>query len=196
MGWPGTAGSVSERLARGSVAVLLVGVVVSVIVGALTVPGWLPEDPPDRVPYVDPCPDPPCFGGGPALSLEDVPQFAHLLVFGLALVLSGLASATGLVAAVRRGGIRSFGLGLAAAAGTLLVFIGGEIVPHVLNPCFIPEWLGAPPPGLCETGPSGSDVAENWHLLDHALVGFLPLVLVFAWWWRRLAAAEPRSPGR
>ncbi len=127
----------SERLARGSVAVLLVGVVVSVMVGALEVPGWLPEDPSDRVEYVDPCPDPPCFGGGPALSLEDVPQFAHVLLFGLALVLGGLASATGLVAAVFRGGTRSFGLGLAAAAGTLLVFIGGEIVPHLLNPCFI-----------------------------------------------------------
>ncbi len=144
---------------------------------------------------MDPCPDPPCFGGGPAPSLADVPGFAHLLVFGLALVLSVLASATGLLAAVRRGGTRRLGLALAAGAGTLLVMTGGEIVPHLLNPCFVAEWLGASTPGFCETGLNGSDIADNWHLLDHALTGFLPLVLVFAWWWSRLAAAEPRSPG-
>jgi membrane protein implicated in regulation of membrane protease activity len=31
----------------------------------------------------------------------------------------------------------------------------------------------------------GADVPDNWPALDHALVGFLPLSLVVAWWWRR-----------
>jgi hypothetical protein len=189
-------GSVSERLARGGVVVVLIGAVVAVIVGALAVPGWLPEPPPDRVKYVDPCPDPPCFGGGPAPSLADVPVFAHLLVFALALLLSGLASAIGLVEALRHRGTRGLVLGLAAVGVTLMVLIGGEIVPHLLNPCVMPRWVGAATPGFCEAGPGGYDVPGNWHLLDHALVGFLPLALVFAWWWSRLAGTAAGATSR
>jgi hypothetical protein len=69
--------------------------------------------------------------------------------------------------------------------------VGGELVPHLVNPCVLPDLAGAEPPGFCVTTPEGADMPDNWHALDHAVVGFLPVSLLVAWWWRRSASRHP-----
>ncbi|CAN5887989.1 hypothetical protein BH24ACT15_BH24ACT15_26360 [soil metagenome] len=97
----------------------------------------------------------------------------------------------GLVTAGRRRGRRGLGLAAVAVVGPLLVLIGGELVPHLVNPCVLPDLAGAEPPGFCVTTLEGADVPDNWHALDHAVVGFLPVSLLVAWWWRRSASRHP-----
>lgn len=70
-------------------------------------------------------------------------------------------------------------------AGPIIVLVGGELLPHVINPCVLPDLAGAEPPAFCVNTPDGADVPENWHALDHALVDFLPSSLLVVWWWRR-----------
>ncbi len=63
----------------------------------------------------------------------------------------------------------------------MLVFVGIELLPHLLNPCSIPYELGRRDlPGICEINPEwGADVESRYHLLDHALVGALPLMALY-----------------
>jgi hypothetical protein len=163
--------------------------VVSVASGLLALVWFpdLPAAPPDA------CADPPCWGldlGG-ALLLVLLPFIAHLLLLGLALLIGGLTLLLGLVAAARGRGWNLLGLAAVAVVGPLLVLVGGEVLPHLVNPCALPALAGAEPPGFCTTTPDGVDVPDNWHALDHAVVGFLPLSLVVAWWWRRRALRDP-----
>jgi hypothetical protein len=120
-----------------------------------------------------------------------LPFIAHLLLLGLALLLGALALLLSLVTAVRGRGRNALGLAAVAAVGPLLLLVGGELVPHLANPCVLPELAGVGPPGFCTTTPQGADVPDNWHALDHAVVGFLPLSLLVAWWWRRQASRAP-----
>ena len=126
-----------------------------------------------------------------AAALLVLPFIAHVLLLGLALLIGGLALLLGLVTAGRRRGRRGLGLAAVAVAGPLLVLVGGELIPHLVNPCVLPDLAGAEPPGFCVTTPEGADVTDNWHALDHAVVGFLPLSLLMAWWWRRSASRHP-----
>lgn len=113
---------------------------------------------------------------------------AHLLLLGLALLLGGLAVLVSLVAAVRGSGRTVLGVAAVAVVGPLVVLVGGELVPHLANPCVLPELAGADRPGFCTTTPEGPDVPDSWHALDHAVVGFFPFSLLVAWWWRRRAS--------
>ncbi|MDP8929066.1 MAG: hypothetical protein M3O70_10970 [Actinomycetota bacterium] len=70
-------------------------------------------------------------------------------------------------------------------AGPVVVLVGGAIVLHVLNPCGLPDFAGAEPPGFCNRSSEGADVPDAWHALYHGAVGYLPLSLVFAWGWKR-----------
>lgn len=179
----------TRRLARWSVVLVVAAGVVSVASGLLAL-AWFPALP-DRPP--DACTDPPCWGldvDGSA-ALLGLPFFAHVLLLGLALLIGALALLLGLVAAVRGHGRNALGLAAVAVVGPLLVLIGGELVPHLVNPCVLPDLAGAEPPGFCVTTPEGADVPDNWHALDHAVVGFLPVSLLVAWWWRRSASRHP-----
>lgn len=178
----------AERLARWGVIVVVVAGVVAVASGLLALV-WSP-DLPDAPP--DACPDPPCFGldlGG-ASPLLLLPLMAPFLLLGVALLMGGFSLLFSLVAAVRGHGRRVLAVGVAAVVGPLLVLIGGEVLPHLLNPCALPDLAGMEPPGYCVRTPEGVDVPDDWHALDHALVGFLPLSLALAWWWKR---REPTS---
>jgi hypothetical protein len=124
-------------------------------------------------------------------ALLGLPFMAHVLLLGLALLIGALTLLLSLVAAGRRRGRRGLGLAAVAVGGPLLVLIGGELVPHLVNPCVLPDVAGAEPPGFCVTTPEGADVPDNWHALDHAVVGFLPVSLLVAWWWRRSASRDP-----
>lgn len=145
---------------------------------------WSP-DLPDAP--TDACTDPPCLGldlGG-ASPLSILPFIVHILLFGVALLLGGLSLLLALITTVRgRGRTILFAAGL-AAAGPVLVLVGGEVLPHVLNPCTLPDLAGAEPPGFCARSSEGADVPDAWHALYHAAVGYLPLSLVFAWAWKR-----------
>jgi hypothetical protein len=173
----------TRRLAGWSVVLVVAAGVVSVASGLLAL-AWFP-DLPDQPP--DPCTDPPCWGldvdGAAALLV--LPFIAHVVLLGLALLMGGLALLLGLVAAGRGHGRNALGLAAVAVAGPVLVLVGGELVPHLANPCVLPDVAGAEPPGFCITTPQGADVPDNWHALDHAVVGFLPVSLLVAWWWRR-----------
>lgn len=173
----------AERLARWGVVVVVVAGVVAVASGVLALV-WSPDLP---VAPPDPCPDPPCLGldlGG-ASPLVFLPLIGHLGLLGVALLMGGLSLLLSMAAAVRGHGRHVLAVGVAAVVGPLLVLVGGEILPHVLNPCVLPDLVGAEPPGFCVRTSDGVDVPDDWHLLDHALVGFLPLSLALAWWRKR-----------
>lgn len=181
----------TERLARGVVVLVVTGGIVSVAAGLLGLV-WSPDlstAPPE------PCTDPPCLsldlGGVSPLAI--LPFIGHLLLIGLALLVGGICLLNGVVAAGRGRGRRALALGAAAVVTPLVVLVGGEVLPHLLNPCVLPDLLEREPPGFCALTPEGADVPDRWHALDHALVGFLPLSLAAAWWWRRVLAGPARG---
>lgn len=182
----------AERLARWGMVVVVVAGVAAVASGVLALV-WspdLPGAPPDA------CPDPPCLG----LDLGDASPWLLLLMaplglLGVALLLGGLSLLLSLIAAARGQGRGVLAVGVAAVVGPLLVLVGGEIIPHLLNPCVLPDLAGFEPPDFCVLTSEGFDVPDDWHALDHALVGFLPLSLALAWWWKRRgwpSAARPQ----
>lgn len=69
--------------------------------------------------------------------------------------------------------------------GPLLFIVGMEIVPHVVNPCFPADLAGEQLPCFCERTESAPDITGRLHTLDHALVGALPMVLLYRWALRR-----------
>ncbi len=151
-----------------------------------------------EVQVVDECPAPPCFGGGGLPGLDSLPWIVATLGYGLALLLSLPSLAVGSWDLLR--GRWAAGAGrVLTFVGPVLVFVGIEMLPHLLNPCGLPYALGSRDlPGFCMTNPEwGADVEERYHLLDHALVGGLPLAalywLVLRTW--RPALARLRPPG-
>lgn len=183
----------AERLARWTAVVVVVAGAVAAASGLLALV-WSP-DLPDAVP--DACLDPPCLSldlGG-ASPLVILPFAAHFLLLGVAVVIGAASLLLSVVTAVRGHGRRVLAVGAVAVVGPLLVLIGGEVLPHVLNPCALPEFVGAEPPGFCTRTPEGADIPESWHALDHALAGFLPLSLALAWCWkRRVSGTAADSP--
>ena len=75
---------------------------------------------------------------------------------------------------------------LLALVGPLLVLVGTEAVPHALA-CPLLPWT-------CEGLPDhGWTIADQWHQLDHALVGAAPLTALYGW---ALAGWRPAPAGR
>lgn len=122
----------------------------------------------------DACVDPPCgvsldeLGGAPLLLVIPYAGYSIAIVLG---VLSVLAAG---VAAMRRRPTPPRRRLLLMFFGPLLVFIGTEIVPHVINPCIATDTAMS---GLCD----GSEVKDQWHALHHTVIGAVPLTALYVW---------------
>ncbi len=181
----------ADRLARYGWVVLLAAVVAALVGGMVSAATWEPPAPDAEVavPGRDACPDPPCFdvGGEGLPGLRDLLMTIPILGYLLAVVL-GLPSLLAGVWDALRGRWAAGGRRLLAFVGPTLLFVGTEIVPHLLNPCFWALTLGGVrlPELYCAYSPEwGADVTDRWHLLDHALVGALPLAALYWWALRR-----------
>ena len=170
----------ADRLARYAWLILPISVAIALVGGAVVAVAWQPGA--QEVPAeVDECPNPPCFGGGGLPGAQDVPWIVAMLGYGLAILLglpSLLASARDFVRARWAAGGRR----LLAFVGPVLFFAGTETVPHLLNPClFALELAGKRLPEFyCAYSPEwGADFAGRWHLLDHTLVGALPMAALY-----------------
>ena len=170
----------ADRLARYAWLILLISVAIALVGGAVVAVAWQPGA--QEVPAeVDECPSPPCFGGGGLPGAQDVPWIVAMLGYGLAILLglpSLLAGAQDFVRARWAAGGRR----LLAFVGPVLFFAGTEIIPHLLNPClFALEFAGKRLPELyCAYSPEwGADFADRWHLLDHTLVGAVPMAALY-----------------
>ncbi len=167
-----------DRFARLGWLVLAVSVVAAILGGAV-VAAWNPDTEPPP-PEATECIDPPCFGGGGLPGPEDLPMVVPFLGYGLALLL-GVPSAIA--------GVWSLALGrwsegfrrLLILVGPLLFIVGMEIVPHVVNPCLAADLASDDLPRFCERTESGPDITSRLHALDHALVGALPMALLYRW---------------
>ena len=158
---------IADRLVRVGWLVLLAAVAVALAGGALG--ALVPDSGGDDT------------GGGGGPGWADVPWIVSMLGYGLAILLglpSLLAGGWDLARGRRSLGARR----LLPFLGPVLVFVGIELLPHLLNPCTIPYELGRRDlPGICQTDPDwGADVESRYHLLDHALVGALPLAALYS----------------
>ena len=172
----------ADRLARYGWLVLLAAVAVALVGGAIA--AVVPQSGADDA------------GGGGMPGLQDVPWIVSMLGYGLVILLgvpSLLVGVWDLARGRRVVGVRR----LLPFVGPVLVFAGIELLPHLLNPCTIPYELGSRDlPGICETDPAwGADVAGRYHLLDHALVGALPMAAFYRLALRRWRpdVARPRA---
>ena len=159
---------------------------VAVVVGGVEAAGWWsPPNTPEGEAGDTACVSPPC---GP----ESLPDLASLPVM-LPVLLTGLAALLGIgvvLVSVARGAGRGRGAlpVLLLALGPMVVLIGAEVVPHALNPCLAGEI-----PGVCTRTPEyGIDYADDVHLLGHAVFGWLPLSVGFAWLTLRAARIRVR----
>ena len=176
----------ADRLARYAWVLLLVSVTVGLISGVVVAAVWQPEiDPAPSSGVV--CPDPPCFGGGGLPGLESLPFVVTMLGYLFAIVL-GVPSLLAGVWDVLHGRWAVGGRRFLPFLGPVLFFVGTEIIPHLVNPCiwaFL--WNGTL---LSEfycayDAACGTDLADRWHLLQHTLVGALPLATLYWWALRR-----------
>lgn len=162
-----------DRAARVGLLLVLVAAALGAAAGGLAVATHQPSD--SVTPVVDPCPDPPCFGGGGAPSLADIPSILPVAC----LLLSALCGLPGLLRAVTRTvrRRRDRSRRILPFVGPLVVLVLMEVLPHVLNPCVLADAAGARLPPGCSRGEDGVDVADRFHTLDHALVGLVPAAL-------------------
>lgn len=124
------------------------------------------------------CENPPCFGGGGMPGLADLPTVVSFGGYSLAILLgvpSGLAGAWSLLRGQWRVGLAW----LLPFVGPVLFVVGTEIVPHLANPCFAAELTRDELPGFCEQTESGADISGRVHALHHAVVGALPMLLLY-----------------
>lgn len=187
----------ADRLARYAWLILLVAVALALVGGVVYAATWEPR-PADAQVTGDECPDPPCFGGGGMPGLRDLPVAVSTLGYLAAIVL-GLPSLLAGLWDVLRGHWPMGGRRLLAFVGSVLFFVGTEVIPHVLNPCsFALAFAGQRLPEFyCAYSPVwGADLADRWHLLDHALVGALPLATAYTWALRRWHPTVARLPRR
>ena len=183
----------ADRLARSAWLVLLVTVVLGLVGGVVSAAIWQPGT---ATAPVDACQNPPCFGVGEMPGLQDLPMVIAILGYLLAIVL-GLPSLLAGLWDVLRGRWAVGGRRLLPFVGPALLFVGTEIIPHLLNPCFWALTLGGTrlPEFYCAYSPEwGVDVADRWHLLDHTLVGAVPLTALYSWVLRRWHPAVARRP--
>lgn len=130
---------------------------------------WEPRPAPRQV---EECVNPPCFGGGGAPQLRDLPVVLPTIGYGVAILL-GIPSVVRGARSLLRAKPAGAGRLLLVFIGPLLVLVGTEIVPHVLSPCLIVD------DGICEVTADGADLRDRWHSLDHTLVGAVPMAALY-----------------
>ncbi len=186
----------ADRLARSGWVLLVVSVLVGLIGGLVVAAVGQPEITPG--PARDACPNPPCLGwdGFPGLSSLPfvVTMMGYLFAIGLG-VPSLLAGVWDVLQRRWAAGGRRF----LPFFGPVLFFVGTEIIPHLLNPCFWALQMSGTRLSAfyCAYDPEwGTDLADRWHLLQHTLVGALPLATLYWWALRRWhpQVARLRSP--
>jgi hypothetical protein len=135
---------------------------------------------PEVQPQAAECLNPPCFGDGTLPSAYDLSVVLSFLGYGLVILL-GIPSLVVGTWDLLQGRWRVAGLRLAAFVGPVLIFIGMEIIPHLVNPCGISWLLGERwLPNICEYNPEwGGDYVGKWHLMNHTLMGAVPLTLLY-----------------
>ncbi len=175
----------ADRLARYGWVLLVVSVMLGLIGSVVIVAVWQPHTYP--VPGRDACPNPPCFGTGGLPGLRDLPFVVTMLGYLFAIVLGVPSLVAGVWDVLHRrwaaGGRRFLPF-----LGPVLFFVGTEIIPHLLNPCFWALQLSGTRLSefYCAYDPEwGADLADRWHLLQHTLVGALPLAILYRWALRR-----------
>jgi hypothetical protein len=177
---------VIDRLGLYGTRVLLLAVIFALIggVGAAFVSHSASEA--SRV--VDECESPPCFGGGGAPRFADLPVVLPSAGYGISL-LFGLPSMLlgGWELFLRRNPRTAARLSL-LFLGPLLVFVGTEVIPHLLSPCAPAQFGLTGTPGICERSSEGIDVTGQWHPLTHALLGALPMMALY---WSALRRWRP-----
>lgn len=161
--------TLSDRLARYAWRVLVLAVGIALVGSLFYAATWEPR--PVRRPLEE-CENPPCFGGGGAPQLQDLPVVLPMIGYGLAILL-GIPSAIRGAWSLLRGKPAGAGPLLLVFIGPMLILVGTEIVPHVLTPCLVTDT------GICEVTSEGTDVQDRWHPLDHTLVGAIPMVAIY-----------------
>lgn len=173
---------IAARFALLGWLVLRVSVAIAILGGA-AVAVWNPDTEPPP-PQTTECENPPCFDIGGMPGPESLPVVVPFLGYSVAVLLgvpSALAGAWSLVRGRRSQGFRR----LLVCVGPLLVLVGMEIVPHVVNPCFAAELTSDELPRFCGRTESGADIADRGHALHHAVVGALPMAILYWWALRR-----------
>ncbi len=180
----------ADRLARWAWRTLLVVVALAVIGGVVLALWDAPsEDQPAAPVPVDECENPPCFSIGSPSAIDlfvIVPTMGYVVVILLG-VPSLVVGARDLVRRRRSVGGRR----LLIFFGPVAVFIGMELVPHVLSPCLFVSANGDALSAICEPtahDPSEVDIVGRFHALHHAVVGGL---LMTALYWRSLLKWRP-----
>lgn len=161
-----------DRLARIAFIVLLGAIVVGLVGGIMTALMISPDIEQEAAPAYE-CLEPPCFDLNlSGITLNDTPNVVWLVGSVLAILL-GVPSLIMSLWDVLRRKWEDLGRHLLTFIGPLLVFMGTEIIPHILLPCAVL-------PSVCEDLPEhGLNVTQQWHQLDHMLVGAVPLVLLY-----------------
>ncbi len=155
----------ADRLARYGWLILLLAVAIALLGGVMAAALWQPVENVEEM-------------SGPGL--QDIPMIISMLGYLLVILLGVPGLFAGLWDFLR-GRWAVGGRRLLPFVGPVLFLVGTEILPHLLNPCSIPYELGSRNlPGICQSDPAwGADLASRWHLLDHTLVGAIPMTTLY-----------------
>lgn len=165
---------VADRLARYGWRVLLLALFVALVGGIIEVFVWEPG----AGPTSDDCLRPPC-GPESMPGLRDIATVLPILGYLLVIVL-GIPSLFAGAWDLARARLMDGSFRLLAFVGPLLVLVGMEILPHLVN-----VGLCAVVTQLC----TGTDISDRWHPLDHAVLGALPMTALY-WWIRQKLLRE------
>lgn len=160
-----------DRVVRGGLFAIIAGILIAVL-GSVVVAVVDPVATP--APTQQQCADPPCLGGDGLPGAADLPMALSMFAYGIA-ALSGVPVGILALATMARRSWRSAIRMLIPALGPLLVLIGTELVPHVVNLCLAAHLLNLPLPAFCTHGEHGVDVVDRLHLLQHTIFGAIPL---------------------
>lgn len=169
-----TRGTRALQAGRGSVSFTVLAAATAIIAGtAVVLLGFVfPDLGADATAQAEPLPS----GIDRVADLPVVPTVLVLVALGLAVVAAGMVLSESRARPVVL-------TCLLLVAGPLLVLVGAEVVPHVVTPCRAGEV-----PGVCEAdGQGGFDFPRTVHPFGHALLGWVPLTILYVWtlrrWW-------------
>ena len=143
------------RVAHTSVWLLFAATGLQVIIQVLYALGWLPGPDADQSGDVS-CVEPPC-GPESLPPPEQLPIVVPFLVLGVASLL-GVALLITAVMRPARTESHAAVSGLLLAVAPVLVLVGGELVPHVVTPCWFGEISGSAN-GPRRTASTGTDAS-------------------------------------